>query len=99
VLRWELPDEIRMAGSACNSPARSIGDPNSLTDSELTDLESDSQIEILTEVPGTPDQTIVDGWLKFRDNRRVRIRVLLYVMHTAHTLRGNVLVWHSQSEC
>lgn len=62
-----------MAESACNSPARSIGDPNSLTDSELTDLESDSQLEIVTEVPGAPDQTIVDGWFKFRDNKRVRV--------------------------
>ena len=41
--------------------------------SELTDLESDSQLEILTEVPGAPDQTIVDGWFKFRDNKRVRL--------------------------
>ena len=62
-----------MAESACNSPARSLGDPNSLTDSELTDLECDSQLEIVTEVPGTPDQTIVDGWVKFRDNKRVSL--------------------------
>jgi hypothetical protein len=68
----ELPEQVRMAESACNSPARSIGDPNSLTDSELTDLESDSQLEVLTEVPGTPDQTIIDGWVKFRDSKRVR---------------------------
>jgi hypothetical protein len=88
----ELPDEIRMAGSTCNSPARSIGDPNSLTDSELTDLESDSQIEVLTEVPGTPDQTIVDGWVKFRDNKRVRICVLLYVMPAAHNCWGSAVV-------
>ena len=95
----ELPDEIRMAGSACNSPARSIGDPNSLTDSELTDLESDSQIEIVTEVPGTPDQTIVDGWVKFLDNKRVRISILLYVMAPAPACWGNVVVdWFSQSE-
>jgi len=71
----KLQDEVRMAESACNSPARSIGDPNSLTDSELTDLESDSQLEVLTEVPGAPDQTIVDGWFKFRDNKRVRLFV------------------------
>lgn len=81
----ELADETRMAGSACNSPARSIGDPNSLTDSELTDLESDSQIEVLTEVPGTPDQTIVDGWVKFRDNKRVRDKNLSSCVRDAHS--------------
>lgn len=62
-----------MTDSLFSSPARSIGDrslgdPNSLTDSEISDLET---FELVTEVPGAPEQTIVDGWVKFRDNKRV----------------------------
>ena len=56
-----------MTDSSYNSPARSIGEPSSLTESEN---ESET-LELVTEIPGTPDQTIVDGWLKFRDNKRV----------------------------
>lgn len=64
-----------MTDSLFSSPARSIGDrslgdPNSLTDSEITESESEL-LELATEVPGQPDQTVVDGWVKFRDNKRV----------------------------
>lgn len=49
------------------SPARSYcGDHSSATESEGEDT-----LELLTEVPNTPDQTVMDGWLKFRDNKRV----------------------------
>lgn len=41
------------------SPARSIGRP--------ADLEED----LVTETPARPEQTIISGWLKFRDNKRV----------------------------
>jgi hypothetical protein len=82
-----------MAESACNSPARSVGDPNSLTDSELTDLESDSQLEIVTEVPGAPDQTIVDGWFKFRDNKRVSFFLKRDIFFIGE--EGKYLKWHA----
>lgn len=64
-----------MTDSVFSSPARSIGDrsigdPNSLTDSEITESESEA-FEFATEVPGSPEQTIVDGWVKFRDHRKV----------------------------
>ncbi|XP_049855082.1 uncharacterized protein LOC126335669 [Schistocerca gregaria] len=63
-----------MCESACNSPARSMGEPSSLTDSELTDLEDNSLLELPAEQPGGPDLTIVDGWLRFRDNKRWKQR-------------------------
>ncbi|GLV41846.1 hypothetical protein CBL_13578 [Carabus blaptoides fortunei] len=69
LLARKLPD------SCFSSPARSIasiGEPLSLTDSELTETESES-LDLVTEIPGLPDQTIVDGWVKFRDNKRFRV--------------------------
>ncbi|EEB14857.1 hypothetical protein Phum_PHUM332540 [Pediculus humanus corporis] len=65
-----------MSDSLFSSPAkslgdRSVGDPNSLTDSEITESESEV-FELTSEVPGIPDQTVVDGWVKFRDNKRPR---------------------------
>lgn len=62
----------KLPESCFSSPARSIaslGDPHSYTDSEF-DTESES-LELVTEVPMSPDQTVVDGWVKFRDNKRV----------------------------
>lgn len=62
----------RFPESCFSSPARSIassfGEPHSLTDSEF---DGDETLELVTEVPGQPDQTVVDGWVKFRDNKRV----------------------------
>lgn len=65
-------------GSCFSSPARSIvsvssasGADGAGTDSELDDSFMD---EILvTETPGAPDQTIVAGYMKFRDNKRVSL--------------------------
>lgn len=67
--------KLALEGGSCfSSPARSIassygGDGGGGTDSEFDDSFMDEVL--VTEVPGTPDQTIVDGWLKFRDNKRV----------------------------
>ncbi|KAG8327134.1 hypothetical protein J6590_026473 [Homalodisca vitripennis] len=56
-----------MGDSSYNSPARSVGEPASLPDSE-----TEAEIwELVTEVQGSPDQTIIDGWLKFRDLKKV----------------------------
>ncbi|XP_072157799.1 uncharacterized protein [Bemisia tabaci] len=59
-----------MSNSVCNSPARSIGKGDSYSESEN---ESES-VDLITEVPGSPDQTIVDGWLKFRDHKKWKQR-------------------------
>lgn len=63
----------RLTESCCSSPARSIGGhaPEVLTDS---DGEGDL---CFTETPCTPDQTVIAGWLKFRDNKKVRKKLLL----------------------
>ncbi|KAL3274041.1 hypothetical protein HHI36_015460 [Cryptolaemus montrouzieri] len=55
--------------SCCSSPARSIGSytVDILTDS---DGEGSSADHLATEVPGMPDQTVISGWLKFRDNKK-----------------------------
>ena len=58
----------RFTDSCCSSPARSVtghSAPEFLTD-------SDGEGDLLTEVPGTPDQTVISGWLKFGDNKKVR---------------------------
>lgn len=57
----------QMADASYHSPARSVGEPSSLTESEN---ESET-LELVTEEPGTPEQTIIDGWLKFRDVKKV----------------------------
>jgi len=63
-----------MTDSVFSSPARSIGasslGDHSLTDSEITESESDA-FDLATEVPGSPEQTLVDGWVKFRDHKKV----------------------------
>lgn len=73
LLSRKLPD------SCFSSPARSIaslGEPHSLTDSEF-DTESET-LDLITEVPLNPDQTVVDGWVKFRDNKRVSVVIISY---------------------
>lgn len=65
-----------MADSTYNSPARSVGEPASLTESEN---ESDS-VDLVTEVPGAPEQTIIDGWLKFRDLKKVTFQRILHLL-------------------
>lgn len=58
---------LKMLDRVYGSPARSHnGDHSSATESE-----GEESLELLTEVPGVPDQTVIDGWLKFRDNRKV----------------------------
>lgn len=62
-----------MSDSVCNSPARSIGG-GSIGGGGDSSLDSGSECEshvLPTEVPGDPDQTIVTGYLKFRDIKRV----------------------------
>lgn len=55
----------RFTDSCCSSPARSIGyTPDILTD-------SDGESDLATETPGPPEQTIIAGWCKFRDNKKV----------------------------
>lgn len=60
----------RLTESCCSSPARSIRSHNIeiLSDS---DGEFDDK-DFVTEIPGAPDQTVIAGWLKFRDNKKVR---------------------------
>lgn len=58
-----------MAEGSHHSPARSVGEPSSLGESEG---ESESW-ELVTEDPGSQEQTIIDGWLKFRDVKKVRL--------------------------
>ncbi|XP_066140538.1 uncharacterized protein [Euwallacea fornicatus] len=62
----------RLTESCCSSPARSIRSHNIefLSDS---DGEFDDK-ELATEVPGLPDQTVISGWLKFRDNKKWKQR-------------------------
>lgn len=59
----------RLTESCCSSPARSIRSHNIeiLSDS---DGEFDDK-DLATEIPGLPDQTVIAGWLKFRDNKKV----------------------------
>lgn len=58
---------MKMLDRVHGSPARSYcGDHSSATESEGED-----SLELLTEIPNLPDQTIMDGWLKFRDNKKV----------------------------
>lgn len=59
-----------MSDRVYGSPARSYcGDHSSATESE-----GEETLELLTEIPSSPDQTILDGWLKFRDNKKWRHR-------------------------
>lgn len=58
----------RFTDSCCSSPARSIG--RSSVNEALTDSDGEND-GLITEVPGQPDQTIIAGWLKFRDNKKV----------------------------
>lgn len=58
----------RLTDSCCSSPARSIRSHHA---EDLTDSDGEGDQQCITEVPGTPDQTIISGWLKFRDNRKV----------------------------
>lgn len=53
---------------ACASPARSINQDHSLDSGSECET---SSANLATEIPGDPDQTIVTGYLKFRDYKRV----------------------------
>ncbi|XP_050525410.1 uncharacterized protein LOC126896550 isoform X2 [Daktulosphaira vitifoliae] len=58
------------------SPARSYcsgADYSSATESEGEDSSADT-IYLAAEVPGSVDQAIINGWLKFRDNKKWRHR-------------------------
>ncbi|KAG5888022.1 hypothetical protein JTB14_007141 [Gonioctena quinquepunctata] len=57
----------RLNESCCSSPARSI---RSHHNDDLTDSDGEGD-QLFTETPGSPDQTIICGWLKFRDNKKV----------------------------
>ncbi|XP_024086265.1 uncharacterized protein LOC106668392 [Cimex lectularius] len=58
-----------MTDSVCASPARSINH-----DSMDSGSECEGGSVLLTEVPGDPDQTILTGYLKFRDYKRWKPR-------------------------
>ncbi|XP_022163216.1 uncharacterized protein LOC111028771 [Myzus persicae] len=61
---------LKMLDRVYGSPARSYcGDHSSATESE-----GEETLELLTEIPSSPDLTILDGWLKFRDNKKWRHR-------------------------
>ncbi|CAB0007908.1 unnamed protein product, partial [Nesidiocoris tenuis] len=59
------PSKSYYSDSACASPARSIH-----YDSVDSGSECDNA-NLATETPGDPDQTIVAGYLKFRDYKKV----------------------------
>ncbi|CAI6351410.1 unnamed protein product [Macrosiphum euphorbiae] len=64
---------LKMLDRVYGSPARSYcGDHSSATESE-----GEETLELLTEIPSSPDQTILDGWLKFRDNKKVSRRAII----------------------
>lgn len=63
----------RLTDSCCSSPARSIRSHHT---EDLTDSDGEGE-QLFTEIPCTPDQTVISGWLKFRDNKKVD--VLLFV--------------------
>ncbi|XP_056632717.1 uncharacterized protein LOC130442549 isoform X1 [Diorhabda sublineata] len=60
----------RLTESCCSSPARSIRSHNA---EDMSDSEGENEV-LVTEIPGTPDQTIISGWLKFRDNKKWKQR-------------------------
>lgn len=43
--------------------------------------ESPCDENLKAESPQQPDQTIVSGWLKFRDNKRVSLKFILFFVH------------------
>lgn len=59
----------RFTNSCCSSPARSLGGHSSAAET-LTDSDGEGDF-LITETPGLPDQTVITGWLKFRDNKKV----------------------------
>lgn len=62
----------RFTESCCSSPARSVGGLSSISITDtLTD--SDGEGDLLVETPGPPEQTVIAGWLKFRDNKKVSL--------------------------
>ncbi|VVC39349.1 PH domain-like [Cinara cedri] len=64
---------LKMLDRVYGSPVRSYcGDHSSATESEGEDFASLDPLQ--TEIPGSPDQTVIDGWLKFRDNKKWRHR-------------------------
>lgn len=74
---------MKMLDRMYGSPARSYcGDHSSATESE-----GEESLELMTEVPSSPDQTVIDGWLKFRDNKKVRNSEDIFAIHLKR-LRG-----------
>lgn len=70
---------LKMLDRVYGSPVRSYcGDHSSATESES----EDSSLDLLTEIPGSPDQTVIDGWLKFRDNKKVSgyVNILMIII-------------------
>ncbi|CAG9856429.1 unnamed protein product [Phyllotreta striolata] len=57
----------RLTDSCCSSPARSV---RSHHVDDLTDSDGEGAEPLFTEVPGAPEQTVISGWLKFRDNKK-----------------------------
>lgn len=73
---------MKMLDRMYGSPARSYcGDHSSATESE-----GEESLELLTEVPSSPDQTVMDGWLKFRDNKKVRTILLLFFFNRTYII-------------
>lgn len=67
---------LKILDRVYGSPARSYcGDHSSATESE-----GEESLELLTEIPISPDQTVIDGWLKFRDNKKVSIVMTIVIV-------------------
>lgn len=62
----------RLTDSCCSSPARSIRSHHA---DDFSDSDGEGDQQLVTEKPGAPEQTIISGWLKFRDNKKVCFKI------------------------
>ena len=68
-------NEPQSSANFCNSPAKSvIGEPGVFASPARSLCMSPCDENLDAEVPLQPDQTVVSGWLKFRDNKRVSFK-------------------------
>ena len=62
----EFRDFTGMSDSSRSSPAHSC---------------KNYDFELFDEVPTVPDQTVIEGWLKFRDQKKVKNRYVFVVIY------------------
>lgn len=70
-----------MYGSGASPAKSAIGEPGVFASPARSPCSGGADDDLTTEVPHYPDQTIVSGWLKFRDNKRVsRINFIIFLI-------------------